>query len=189
MIQKAFGGKSSLLSMVALEKVGIFMDLASGYHISGKVSWWLGISCRRRLVTGLGQATRFFFWLDKWVGNLPLALQFSLLFKCAKNSDTKGIDYYERMGDQVIWGPIFRRNLTEIEQEFIDLINTLQNVHLPEGGEDGRLWLALKDHSFSAASFFAAICRGDRGGCPWVDIWKVKAPPRVLAFGWLSLWE
>lgn len=71
MIQKAFGGKSSLPSMVALEKVGIFMDLASGYHISGKVSWRLGISCRRRLVTGWVRQPGFSFG---WTNGLEISL-------------------------------------------------------------------------------------------------------------------
>lgn len=52
----------------------------------------------------LAQCERVFFWLDSWIGDCPLALQFLDLFKCARHKDANVHNYLERGANRVIWG-------------------------------------------------------------------------------------
>ena len=84
--------------------------------------------------------------------------------------------------------PILRRNLKEHEEtQFISLLNILNEVYIPERGEDKRVWNASNDRSFSVSSFFMAISKRSRERSVVTSIWKLKAPPRVVIFGWLAL--
>lgn len=66
----------------------------------------------------------------------------------------------ESLGDLVQWGPIFRRNLTELEEnQLFSLLDTLSQVYVPEEAEDSRVWTAYADGSFLVKSFFMAISR------------------------------
>lgn len=49
------------------------------------------------------------------MGDTLLAVQFPDL-RSARNHQAKVKDYMERYADWVLWGPIFRRNLLELEE-------------------------------------------------------------------------
>lgn len=40
---------------------------------------------------------------------------------------------------------------------------------------------------FLVSSVFLDVSRAPFSGCPLYSLWKMKAPPRVIAFGWLAL--
>lgn len=46
----------------------------------------------------------------------PLAASFPELYLCVRDQKAKVGDYMERVGDQVVWGPIFKINLNEMEE-------------------------------------------------------------------------
>lgn len=50
------------------------------------------------------------------MGDVPLAMSFPQLYNCASDKGDKMIYCMERRGDSVVWGPIFRRNLNEVEE-------------------------------------------------------------------------
>lgn len=47
--------------------------------------------------------------------------------------------------------------------------------------------MASQDGRFSVASFFSAIAGGPSTSNPVHRLWKMKTPPTVLAFSWLTL--
>lgn len=47
--------------------------------------------------------------------------------------------------------------------------------------------MASRDGRFSVASFFSAIAGGPSTSNPVHRLWKMKTPPTVLAFSWLTL--
>lgn len=106
-----------------------------------------------------------FFWLDRWIGDRSLAIQYLSLFTCARNKESKVQDYLERVGSQVVWGPTLRRNLTKAEEAQLIILNSLQNVQTHEEEEDGRVWVASRDNLFSVSTFFVSISRSDRAEC------------------------
>ena len=69
----------------------------------------------------------------------------------------------------------------------MSLLNLLSGVYIAEGGEDIRLSKASKNGSFSVYSFFSSMMGRCNMRSPMVCIWKLKAPSRVVVFGWLVL--
>eukprot|EP00268_Persea_americana_P068653 TRINITY_DN9599_c0_g4_i1.p1 TRINITY_DN9599_c0_g4~~TRINITY_DN9599_c0_g4_i1.p1 ORF type:complete len:154 (-),score=18.03 TRINITY_DN9599_c0_g4_i1:181-642(-) len=100
-----------------------------------------------------------------------------------------------RVGGQVVWSPTLRRNLKDNEEsQFISLLNLLNDMFIPERGEDARVWTTSKDGTFFVSSFFSAISNSSRERSVLRSIWKLKPhppphphPPRVVLFGWLVL--
>lgn len=80
-----------------------------------------------------------------------------------------------------------RRNLRDNEvDQYTSLLNLLSKAIIKEG-VDERRWIASKDGSFSVSSFFAVLNNLDGLRSQVATILKLKAPPRVLVYGWLAL--
>ena len=67
----------------------------------------------------VGSREDLFFWQDVCVGDIPLAVQFLDLYRCARNRQAKAKDFMESDADRILWGPtpIFRRDLIESEED------------------------------------------------------------------------
>lgn len=48
---------------------------------------------------------KILFWLDSWVGDRPLTVEFSLLHAYAIDCQVKVSSYLTRIGDRLQWGP------------------------------------------------------------------------------------
>lgn len=105
------------------------------------------------------------------------------------NQEARVIDYMERRGERIVWGPVFRRNLNEIkESQFCSMLLVLHEVFIPRGGKDKRVWMASADGIFSVTSFFLSITRDAVvTHFNWASLWSIKAPPRVIAFRWTAI--
>lgn len=63
----------------------------------------------------------------------------------------------------------------------------LRQVYIPDSGKDQRIWTGSTDGLFSVASFSSILMSDSTVVNPLASIWTLKAPPRVIAFGWLTL--
>lgn len=61
------------------------------------------------------------FWLDT-NGAKPLASQFTKLYRCTTDHFAAVSSYMTGIADQIVWEPIFRRNLTEIEGDSQEML-------------------------------------------------------------------
>ena len=136
----------------------------------------------------VGKGDRVRFWLDIWIGDSPLATQFLNLFHCAQNGRALANDYIKRLGGKAMWGPIFRGNLSEEEERrFCSPLTLIGGVYYPMDGRDSQVWSHSTYGPFSVASFFHAFNMNDSNASHISRLWKIKAPPRVLAFAWIVL--
>lgn len=79
----------------------------------------------------MGKGYKIRFWTDLWMGDAPLVSTFPDLFHCASSQEAKVIDYMERRGDSIVWGPIFKRNLNEMEEsQFRSLLTIIGDVFI-----------------------------------------------------------
>lgn len=77
------------------------------------------------------------FWKDHCVGETPLATACPDLFLRASDQDARVGVYTERRDGSIMWGPIFRRNLKEMEtSEFRALMELLCKVFIPRIEKD-----------------------------------------------------
>lgn len=94
------------------------------------------------------------------MGDVPLAISFPQLYNCASDKGAKVIYYLERRGDSVVWGPIFRRNLNEVEEgQLLSMMLHIANVFIPRIGKDRRIWMASADDMFLVASLYLSMTR------------------------------
>ena len=136
----------------------------------------------------MGMGEKILLWKDNWIGDRPLANHFPNLCSRVVEKEAKVNCYLCFSGEQKVWTPILRRIIREDEEgHLMSLLNILSGVHIAEGGEDIRLWKASKDGSFRVSCFFSAITGRINGRNPMASIWKIKAPPRAIVFGWLVL--
>ena len=128
-------------------------------HQCGKVQYLQSRSLCKTSNIRYDQERRFFFGNIFWQFDCPLAKKFPGLFNCALVNEAKFKNCFERCTnrDEVIWCPIFKRNLKDMEErQFLSLLNLLRDVIIPEEGEDIRIWKASKDCSFSVLLFYLA---------------------------------
>ena len=112
----------------------------------------------------------------------PLATTFPNLFLCASNLDARVVDYMVRRGDSIMWGPIFRRNLNKMDTSQSRASMEL----LPRNGKGKRIWMPSTNSLFSVVSLFLAMTKSVAANNTNIAyLWKLKARPRVVAFGWM----
>lgn len=116
---------------------------------------------------------RIRFWVDTWVGEAPLASQILSLFHCAGDGSVVVRDCFFKNGDQVVWGPMFRRNFDEGEiEDFAALLSVLYSAFIADLSKDKIVRIRRIDDSFSVASFFSVL-RGDSSSAIHFDhVWK-----------------
>ena len=116
-----------------------------------------------------------------------LAIQFPDLYRCARNCNASVRDYLDISPNLNLWSPIFRRNLSKAEEaNLFNLFEILNGIEITSEGRDSRLWAPSRDSYFSVSSS-SSISASPTPSESWWDLWKIKAPPRVLAFAWLTL--
>lgn len=119
---------------------------------------WKGIIFIKDLIAAnvrykVGSREDVFFWLDVWEGDRPFAEEFPSLFRCTSNQLAKVKDNMERNNDHTVWTAIFRRHLREDERELLLLLGALNQVFIPEGGEDRKVWAPSKEGHKSYPNF------------------------------------
>eukprot|EP00268_Persea_americana_P023335 TRINITY_DN22974_c0_g1_i1.p2 TRINITY_DN22974_c0_g1~~TRINITY_DN22974_c0_g1_i1.p2 ORF type:complete len:114 (-),score=16.42 TRINITY_DN22974_c0_g1_i1:691-1032(-) len=95
------------------------------------------------------------FWKDLCVGETPLATTFPDLFLCASDRDARVGVYTERRGGSILLGPIFKRDLNEMEtSQFRALMELLSKVFIPRIEKDIRIWIPSTNGLFLVASLY-----------------------------------
>lgn len=124
----------------------------------------------------VGKGDKSLFWTDLWVGDAPLVVSFPNLYNCASNQNTKVTDYMERTDNNIVWDPIFRINLNEMEAaQFRSMIILSDGVFIPKEGRDRRVWLASTDVMVLVTSLFLSMTREAMASHPQLaNLWKIK---------------
>lgn len=135
------------------------------YRFSGI---WRGIMSIKESVNAnikihLGEGRKLLFKKDNWAGDSSLAVQFPNLFTCANDQSANAYDYMMMEGNNILWGPIFRRDLNEREEsDLLSLLGILNNFSILGEGMDERVWIPSMDGNFSVASFFLVLAGEER---------------------------
>jgi len=97
------------------------------------------------------------FWHDSWVGNMPLKIQFTSLYKINENQQDVVCDIWE--GDE--WDLAIRRNLqgTWIE-EWTALQQILERVQFDSTKEDSVKWVLDRSNQYTTKSLYHLITHG-----------------------------
>lgn len=104
----------------------------------------------------VGSGDMIHFWHDTWVGSTPFASQFPKLYRCTTEGSAMTSLYLSKVDNRVVWGPTFRRNLLKIEMTQLNLLlSLLEDVYVPLGRVDTRVWEGTVDGFISLKYFFS----------------------------------
>lgn len=117
---------------------------------------------------------------------MGLAEKFLELYRYARDSLATISDYMDREFKSGGLGPVFQRNLCEVEERnLLALLDLIENSLILGEGQDSRWWIPSTEGVFTVASFVEVnntICSRQMN-----SLWKLNAPPRMPMFGWLVL--
>ena len=89
-----------------------------------------------------------------------MSSQFPNLFRYAHDVSVMVRYYFLKNGEQVVWGPIFRRNLGEGEiEDFAALRTVLDSVFIVNEKKEKRVWTGTIGGYFAFVSFFRGLKR------------------------------
>jgi hypothetical protein len=66
------------------------------------------------------------------------------------------------------------------------LFDLLHSIRLRQGGEDKICWIPSKRQTFEVRYFYHALFSLASSSFSWKNMWKVKAPSRVVFFVWTT---
>ncbi|XP_024628614.1 uncharacterized protein [Medicago truncatula] len=152
---------------------------------SGVDNWFDG-NVRREV--GNGSST--FFWTDKWLGGVPLKIQFSHLYDLAVHKECSVADI-ERWG----WveggnGWVWRRRLLAWEEESMrECITLLVNIVLQVNIHDRWRWLLDPVHEYSVGGTYRFLTTYEEQLTDenFIDVWHKLVPKKVSFFAWRML--
>lgn len=134
----------------------------------------------------VGDGTRIRFWLDPWVGELPLHVMFPRIFALTIDRTVCVSDVGSFTQGKWIWNIAFRRPCfdweVDIQQEFMATINAM----VPGAGRDGLVWMGDASGKFSVR----VLCFDTEMRVFGAPTWSVPklvrtiAPPKVALFVW-----
>jgi hypothetical protein len=154
---------------------------------------WLEESCSRCL----GNGARTSFWIDKWVGDLPLSVSFPRLFSLAIDKEATIGNLVVVEGDRIGWNFSWRRRLFHWEEERVTLLLAQIEVIRLSNVEDRWRWNLVPEGVFSVHSAFVSLSKELVPGhnlspfetSIFKSIWDSPAPSKVITFSWQLLYD
>lgn len=150
------------------------------------VSLWKGISSqqgffRQAIAMDIGRGNDTLFWHDRWCCPWPLREEVPRLFSLANDKQALVANCWNGGLNPNGWNIPFRHPLHDWEMDqMIGLIDLVVHSLPCAEREDHCLLLPGKNENFSVKSSVGLITRTEDSGFNWVDIWKIKAPCKVL---------
>ena len=131
----------------------------------------------------------FFFWHDKWTGDVPLKILYPQLFLSSTNKEACISEVLNPLvGDNNrVWSLRFYREFNNWElAASYSLLHFIQ-THIPRGGGCDKLcWDLNGSGKFDIWSFYHKIWNAAPSTFSWKGIWKAKVPKRMAFFTWTA---
>jgi hypothetical protein len=118
------------------------------------------------------------FWMDTWLGNIPLKDKFLSLFNIVRRKQ----DLMASVLASVPLNIFFRRNLVGRNlRDWHRIVASLQDMNL-QGERDVFVWSLHSSSTFSVSSVYTALI--NNGIRVSQDIWQIKVPTKIKIFLW-----
>jgi hypothetical protein len=139
----------------------------------------------------VGLGSKVLFWHDKWCTELPLKDVYLVLFACSNNKDAFIASLFEEpsAGRSRVWNISFCRDFNDWEMDLVESFFHLLHSHAPISTEADKLsWVLNSFGLFDTHSFCLALRASTALDFSWKNVWRVKAPRRVVFFVWTAAW-
>jgi hypothetical protein len=129
--------------------------------------------------TEVGNGLKTSFWKSVWIGNLPLSVQFPVLFDLTYDKDVSVNDVFTSNFESLT----FRRRIVgNLRMLFEEMISCCNQVSLSDQ-EDKIVW-NLGKKGFSVNSMYKKKME-DQVLIPYKFLWKSKLPHKIKVLFWL----
>jgi hypothetical protein len=134
-------------------------------------------------VVKIGDGQNTCFWLDSWLDNKPLSIQYPALFSHVRNPNTTVAEAYTGIGWQLRLNHITSQRA---ENEMLQLLDRIANVELNEESDLRYMRFGPEKHfsvkgCYYALNFGGVTCSGNS------EIWNSWPPKKCKVFAWLTL--
>jgi hypothetical protein len=134
-------------------------------------------------VVTLGDGCRTSFWLDGWIGNKPLSIQFSALFSHVQHTNVTVAESFSENS----WRLKFRHIASHrVERELDALFNLIGGITLNDE-PDIRSMRFGAHKNFSVKACYYTMNYGGVTVLGNTEIWNSLAPKKCKIFAWLTL--
>jgi hypothetical protein len=133
-------------------------------------------------VVKIGNGCHTSFWLDSWLGNKPLLIQFPALFSHVQHPNMTVAESFIDLG----WQLRFRHLTSQrVKNELTSLLNLINDVIL--NGEADERTMGFDPHKKnSVKACYYAMNFGGVTVLGNMDIWNSLAPKKCKIFAWLA---
>ena len=112
------------------------------------------------------------------------------MFDLAGSKDAWVADYWDPMGEEGGWTPLFLRPFNDWEVEEVErLLSSIQDKRLDADGEDRMLWKGTKNEIFTVKSLYKSLDHSCAVSFPGKIIWSPYVPSKMSFFAWEASWE
>jgi hypothetical protein len=134
-------------------------------------------------IVKIGNGRHTSFWLDSWIKNKPLCIQFRAIFSHVQKTNVTFAESFSEIGWQLRFSHITSQRA---EQKLEDLMNLIRDITLNE--ESDTRYMRFRPHkTFSVKACYYAINFGGATVLGNSDIWNSLAQKNVIFFAWLAL--
>jgi hypothetical protein len=138
---------------------------------------------RDLIVVKVGNGRHTSFWLDSWIGNKPLSIQFPALFSHVQHPNMTVAESFTELGWQLRFCHITSQRA---ENELTSLMNLINDITLTEEAEVQTMRFGPHKKNSVKACYYAM----NFGGVTVLsnsDIWNSLAPKKCKNYAWLAL--
>ncbi|KAJ0545597.1 putative RNA-directed DNA polymerase [Helianthus annuus] len=149
----------------------------------------IDINTSLKSIVGMGEKT--LFWVDTWIGNEPLKVQFPNLYQLSSKKKAKIKDVYRSINGGIIWdwGWIRTPNSVEEKQEMDTLKERLQQQKMTQTG-DIWVWKNYENQEFCVKNVKLALSQNlDISSSPNNYCWNNWATRKSATFVWRAIDE
>jgi hypothetical protein len=133
-------------------------------------------------IVRIGDGKTTCFWLDSWLGNKPLFIQYPALFSHVQSPNATIADCFSKNG----WVLRLRHIMAHTaDQEMGLLLARLDQVALSDGRDD-RFMHFGPDKNFLVKSCYYTLSFGGVSCAGNQEIWSSLAPKKCKNFAWLA---
>ncbi|XP_021979110.1 uncharacterized protein LOC110875222 [Helianthus annuus] len=152
-------------------------------------NWWPGGCCIQEKIKESIHETKTLFWVDTWIGNDPLKVQYPNLYVLAAKKKAKIKEVYKDINGGTFWDWEWTRapNTDVEKQEMESLKEQLQQQKMSHVG-DVWVWKNYEHQEFSVKNVKLSLGRNlDLNSSPSTFCWNSWATGNSAAFVWRAM--
>ncbi|KAJ0585981.1 putative RNA-directed DNA polymerase [Helianthus annuus] len=148
-----------------------------------------GVEIEKHLISKIGSGDKTLFWIDIWVGEIPLRDKFPLLYQLAKDKRVNVKDCYKQINGGILWDWAWLKTpSTDTEKLQMELMQGILNQARVSTASDRWIWKGEDNLDFSVKNVRSTLSRSIDLNEPADDFfWNNWAAQKCSMFVWRAI--